>query len=272
MKKSKFFAIVASMFLCISASAVVASAASFDFAYNTEKTEALGDTTKRVIDVYAKDVETVAGVEFQVKFFNTDGTVAKGTVTASTMDFKGASPTANKFVANAAIHQLVWAADADGAIAAGDTPIGTITLTLSSDVELDATLVANKCKFSWYENGAQKSFVSPVETFKIGKYPVSAPVEPELPVFDDELTATPIDGLFDEHTDTVPVKAWMTDAIDWSSYKEVKDLKWVITVGDVANEVKATQAELSGDMTVIYALAIAGRADQLETIESVVLK
>lgn len=77
---------------------------------------------------------------------------------------------------------------------------------------------------------------------------------------------------YDEHTNTVPVDAWSTK-IDWSKYNAVAKLFWSISNGSETKKVEATMAEVTGDIDaeVTYGLAIAGQADELNTITEVKL-
>lgn len=82
-------------------------------------------------------------------------------------------------------------------------------------------------------------------------------------------------GRYDTDKTSVPVDAW-TATIDWSSYEAAKALNWTLSVnGEEKSVAAATQTEITGEMTVVYGLAIAGQAEaELNTIDkdNVVLK
>lgn len=137
---------------------------------------------------------------------------------------------------------------------------GTYVITVPEGTP--AFTVTATCDFSDENYGSvPKTLVANIP----GAGPTTVPFE--------SATAEYIDTIADD-ADALPVAAWFA-TIDWSKYDEVKALNWELTVGGETKTVpESSETVVTGEMTVVYGLAIAGQATQLETIDkdNVVLK
>ena len=267
----------------ISASAAVTSAdevnAGFVLTYDAENS----DETTRYIKVDAvgasEDLQAVTlFVVFTGADFGEDSTVQVEMSDLPLADIN--APTLNKCTYTASKggwqHKLTWNSGADPEACYSDTYIGTFKITLPSNSTFDAEVV--KVKLG---NTSDKTAVVGTTTsdpIKADCHKITVPAYTtgggeELPAF-ESITAEYLDR-YDTDKTTVPVDAW-TATIDWSSYKEVKALNWTLSVnGEEKSVAAATQTEITGEMTVLYGLAIAGQAKaELDTIDkdNVVLK
>lgn len=232
--------------------------------------EALSNETSKVIDVIYVGENAAEGIYGYMLRFDVDLDLSN---TADyTYAFSGANGLTlaedanDKDLANG---KIGWNADAADLVVAENSCIGTLTITVPA-TESNFDVAINTELTVIYDYNVEDVY-SEESSITIPGATVE-PEEPAKPAFESK-TAEYL-GRFDDDTKKVPVDAWSA-TIDWSEYEAAKALNWTLSVGGEEKTVAAaTQTEITGEMTVIYGLAIAGRVDQLDTIDAsnVVLK
>lgn len=229
----------------------------YDLVYNVDKSDA--DT--RAVDVY------VVSPDAAIKNFTLAVSVPAGVVSSATSDWKADfDPTVSRFNDNGTValysisassvqpesEQTDWFVNSTGV-----TLLTTLYFEVANaDVTFDASIMSGKI----YKTTVTQKDVLTVPAF------VTEPTDTRS---DFEAATAEKIGTYDADTTTVPVAAWVAE-IDYSSVKlaDGASLVWKV---DTATVDTVSGTTVSGEGSVFYGLAIAGRADQLSTIETVQL-
>lgn len=229
--------------------------------------------TERIINIYyVGDLLEATGVSGTEIYLKIDGATVEDytlTLPTSTSEFKFDYDKAND-ASDLSIGSVAFALFSNGGIITDNQLLATLSLTVPEETgEFSVSLDADN--YSYLFDGTQDMNEVACEdiTITIPGATVEEDKDPFVSATAEYL------GRYDADKTSVPVDAW-TATIDWSSYEATKALNWTLSVnGEEKSVAAATQTEITGEMTVVYGLAIAGQAEaELNTIDkdNVVLK
>ena len=291
MKAHKVFALAMSVAMSATAmlSAVSANAeeigkgnitTGFDYVYNQEKSS----ETTRVVDVYINGITSVKDFTLKFNTDNQDKITNEKTGLSSTslswVDFSAGGLATQKatFTKNATkgTTTLTYTmADSDLTLEYFEGGyLGSMVFGVTDkDASFTITTTAANTTICSFATGADTWPTLEFDTLTVPAF-ATTPVVPEPPVdtrADFEAADARKIGRYDADKTAVPVDAWLAE-IDYSAVKlaEGASLAWKVNVSDETIAV-ANGTTVSGEASVFYGLAIAGRADQLDTITTVQL-
>jgi hypothetical protein len=225
--------------------------------------------TERIVKIYYTGSALADGVSGCELYFDIDTAVESYTVALPTPTSGSKFDPAEDTGSDLANGKLQFMLLGDGGVTAANNELATLTLTVPEGTGEFTVSIGSESGSYLFDASAENM----IEFFEASVTIPGATVEEDKDPF-VSATAEYL-GRYDADKTSVPVDAW-TATIDWSSYEAAKALNWTLSVnGEEKSVAAATQTEITGEMTVVYGLAIAGQAEaELNTIDkdNVVLK